>query len=86
MIISDMFCGVVPIIQVTSLLNLTRPDRLSGENKYFCARCQDKKDALCSQAPTALPPLLIFALNRCDSLFIGCLVLYLKNGYNCDID
>ncbi|CAN0402667.1 unnamed protein product, partial [Laminaria digitata] len=50
---------------VTSLLSYTRPERLSGDNKYFCDRCQEKQDALRSQTLRALPPVLIFSLNRC---------------------
>ncbi|CAN0542697.1 unnamed protein product, partial [Scytosiphon promiscuus] len=48
-----------------SLLSYTRPERLSGDNKYFCDRCQEKQDALRSQTLRALPPVLIFSLNRC---------------------
>lgn len=49
---------------MTSLLSYTRPERLSGDNKYFCDRCQEKQDALRSQTLRALPPVLIFSLNR----------------------
>eukprot|EP00752_Nemacystus_decipiens_P001274 g1270.t1 len=49
---------------VTSLLSYTRPERLSGDNKYFCDNCQEKQDALRSQTLRALPPVLIFSLNR----------------------
>ncbi|CAB1098166.1 unnamed protein product [Ectocarpus sp. CCAP 1310/34] len=49
---------------VTSLLSYTRPERLSGDNKYFCDQCQEKQDALRSQTLRALPPVLIFSLNR----------------------
>lgn len=51
-------------LQVTSLLSYTRPERLSGDNKYFCDQCQEKQDALRSQTLRALPPVLIFSLNR----------------------
>ena len=51
-------------VQVTSLLSYTRPERLSGDNKYFCDNCQEKRDALRSQTLRALPPVLIFSLNR----------------------
>lgn len=52
------------VSKVTSLLSYTRPERLSGDNQYFCDRCESKQDALRSQTLTALPPLLIFSLNR----------------------
>ena len=54
----------MPPVKVASLLTQTRPELMSGDNKYFCAGCQEKQDALRSQAPTAVPPLLVFNLNR----------------------
>lgn len=62
--LSSASAFIVVVLKVTSLLSYTRPERLSGDNKYFCDKCQEKQDALRSQTLRTLPPVLIFSLNR----------------------
>lgn len=40
------------------------PDRLEGDNKYFCSRCNSKQDALRIPVPTAMPPVINMHLAR----------------------
>jgi len=49
-----------------SLKKYLEEELLTGENKYFCNKCNEKVDAKKGVCIRTLPPLLIFSLSRFD--------------------
>lgn len=50
----------------TALGNYTKPDNLTGDNKYFCSNCNAKQDALKGLSIDRFPYILVLQLKRFD--------------------
>lgn len=47
-----------------ALCTYLKPEKLEGENKYQCSKCEEKQDALKGFQLVKLPRILCFNLNR----------------------
>jgi ubiquitin C-terminal hydrolase len=63
----DVLLQVEPKVEsdlAMALMRYTKPEKLAGDNQYYCDKCDAKKNAVRSQLLRRLPPVLIFSLNR----------------------
>jgi ubiquitin carboxyl-terminal hydrolase 47 len=49
-----------------ALCNLLKPEKLQGDNQYYCEKCQKKVDAIKYISFEKLPKILILQFNRFD--------------------
>ena len=56
--------GVINSSLEMAIENYLKPDRLTGDNQYFCAKCQKKVDADKGLKLSKCPKILAFSLNR----------------------
>lgn len=62
--VKDPFSGKTHASLLEALCTLLKPEKLEGENKFFCSKCEAKQEALKGFQLIKLPRILCINLNR----------------------